>query len=137
MLTMYGLSNCDSCKKAQNWLKRVEKPFVFTDYRANPIAPETLSGWADQLGGFDAMLNKSSTTWRNLLPNKKTPGSKPEYLMLLKVQYCRDHQLGWYYPGYFGPDLPKFSYKLFVDKDATEVFISESKQWLLYNDFMK
>ncbi len=84
MLAMYGLSNCDSCKKAQNWLKRVEKPFVFTDYRANPIAPETLSGWADQLGGFDAMLNKSSTTWRNLLPNKKTPGSKPEYLMLLK-----------------------------------------------------
>jgi Spx/MgsR family transcriptional regulator len=84
MLTMYGLVNCDTCKKAQNWLKRVEQPFVFTDYRANPIAPELLSQWADQLGGFDALLNKASTTWRNLLPNKKTPGSKPEYLMLLK-----------------------------------------------------
>jgi Spx/MgsR family transcriptional regulator len=84
MLTMYGLVNCDTCKKAQNWLKRVEQPYAFTDYRANPIAPELLSQWADQLGGFDALLNKASTTWRNLLPNKKTPGSKPEYLMLLK-----------------------------------------------------
>lgn len=83
-LTLYGLPNCDTCKKAQNWLKRFNHDFKFIDYRANPIAPETLSAWAAQLGGFDALLNKASTTWRNLLPNKKTPGSKPEYLMLLK-----------------------------------------------------
>ena len=49
-----------------------------------------------------------------------------KYLMLLKVQYCRDHQLNWYYPGYFGPDLPKFSYKLFLDKYATEVFLPDA-----------
>lgn len=60
-----------------------------------------------------------------------------KYLMLLKVQYCRDHQLGWYYPGYFGPELPKFSYKLFVDKNATEVFIPDMKQWISYTDFAK
>lgn len=81
---LYGLPNCDTCKKAQNWLRRIEQPFTFIDYRANPVAPEILSAWAEQLGGFDALLNKASTTWRNLLPNKKTPGSKPEYLMLLK-----------------------------------------------------
>ena len=75
MLIMYGLPNCDTCRKAQNWLQRVDQPFTFVDYRVNPVAP---------LGGFDALLNKASTTWRNLLPNKKTPGSKPEYLMLLK-----------------------------------------------------
>ena len=83
-LTLYGLPNCDTCKKAQNWLKRIERPFTFVDYRSNPVAPEMLSAWAEQLGGFDALLNKASTTWRNLLPNKKSPGSKPEYLMLLK-----------------------------------------------------
>ena len=83
-VTLYGLPNCDTCKKAQNWLKRFNHEFTFIDYRTNPIAPETLSVWAEQLGGFDALLNKASTTWRNLLPNKKTPGSKPEYLMLLK-----------------------------------------------------
>ncbi|MGL6269309.1 MAG: hypothetical protein ACRC2O_15355, partial [Chitinophagaceae bacterium] len=58
-----------------------------------------------------------------------------KYLMLLKVQYCRDHQLEWYYPGYFGTDLPKFAYKLFLDKNATEVFIPESKSWISYADF--
>jgi arginine-tRNA-protein transferase len=58
-----------------------------------------------------------------------------KYLMLLKVQYCRDHQLEWYYPGYFGANLPKFAYKLFVDKNATEVFIPEIKQWISYADF--
>lgn len=84
MLTMYGLPNCDTCKKAQGWLKRIGRPFTFIDYRANPVAPEILSAWAEQSGGFDALLNKASTTWRNLLPNKKTPGSTPEYLMLLK-----------------------------------------------------
>jgi len=83
-LTLYGLPNCDTCRKAQNWLKRIEQPFVFVDYRTHPIAPEMLSVWAGQLGGFDALLNKASTTWRNLLPNKKSPGSTPEYLMLLK-----------------------------------------------------
>ncbi|MEY2866215.1 MAG: hypothetical protein RIQ43_241 [Pseudomonadota bacterium] len=82
--TVYGLPNCDTCRKAQNWLTRIERPFTFIDYRANPVSPELLSQWAEQLGGFDALLNKASTTWRNLLPNKKTPGSKPEYLMLLK-----------------------------------------------------
>lgn len=81
---LYGLANCDTCKKAQNWLKRFNHEFTFIDYRVNPVSPDMLSQWAEQLGGFDALLNKTSTTWRNLLPNKKTPGSKPEYLMLLK-----------------------------------------------------
>lgn len=83
-LTLYGLPNCDTCRKAQNWLNRIAQPFVFVDYRARPVSPEMLSAWAGQLGGFDALLNKASTTWRNLLPNKKSPGSAPEYLMLLK-----------------------------------------------------
>lgn len=59
-----------------------------------------------------------------------------KYLMLLKVQYCKDHQLDWYYPGYFGVELPKFSYKLFLDKNATEVFIPETKTWIPYIDFI-
>ena len=48
---------------------------AFVDYRDVRQSPETLTLWKEQLGGWDAMVNKSSTTWRNLAPNRKTPGS--------------------------------------------------------------
>jgi Spx/MgsR family transcriptional regulator len=84
MTTLYGLNNCDTCKKARNWLKRFGVEHDFVDYRDNRQSPETLVAWKDALGGWDAMINKSSTTWRNLPPNRKTPGSDAEWKLLLK-----------------------------------------------------
>ena len=82
--TLYGLPNCDTCRKARNWLGRFEVAHAFIDYRANPLAPATLKAWAQQLGGWEALVNKSSTTWRNLLPQRKNPGSDPEWTLLLR-----------------------------------------------------
>ncbi len=81
---LYGLTSCDTCKKATNWLKRFNIDYEFIDYRQNRVEPATLKTWAEQLGGWDALINRSSTTWRNLLPNRKTPGSDPEWQLLLK-----------------------------------------------------
>ena len=74
MTTLYGLSNCDTCKKARKWLDRFGLAHAFVDYRDQRQSPETLVGWKDQLGGWDAMINKSSTTWRTLPPNRKERG---------------------------------------------------------------
>jgi Spx/MgsR family transcriptional regulator len=82
--TLYGLSNCDTCKKARNLLARFEVAHDFVDYRANPVPAATLKDWAQQLGGWEKLVNKSSTTWRNLLPQRKNPGSDPEWTLLLK-----------------------------------------------------
>jgi Spx/MgsR family transcriptional regulator len=82
--TLYGLPNCDTCKKARNWLSRFEIAHEFVDYRANPVPPATLKSWAQHLGGWEKLVNKSSTTWRNLLPQRKNPGSDPEWTLLLK-----------------------------------------------------
>jgi Spx/MgsR family transcriptional regulator len=82
--TLYGLSTCDTCKKARNWLDRFEVAYEFVDYRAHPVAADTLKSWAAQLGGWEKLVNKSSTTWRNLLPQRKNPGSDPEWMLLLK-----------------------------------------------------
>lgn len=63
---------------------------------------------------------------------KYTPG---KLLMLLKHQYCLQHQIQWYYPGYYIPEYPKFDYKLFLDKDATEVYLKNRKQWIDFRQF--
>jgi Spx/MgsR family transcriptional regulator len=82
--TLYGLDNCDTCRKARKWLDRFGIAHAFVDYRDQPQSPATLTGWKEQLGGWDLMVNKSSTTWRNLSPHRKTPGSDAEWKLLLR-----------------------------------------------------
>ena len=84
MTTLYGLDNCDTCRKARNWLKRFEVAHDFVDYRANRVPPETLKAWAAQLGGWEKLVNKASTTWRQLPEARKAPASGPEWTLLLR-----------------------------------------------------
>ena len=84
MTTLYGLSNCDTCKKARNWLQRFGVEHAFVDYRDNRQPVATLADWAKQAGGWDTLINKSSTTWRQLPENRKSPGSEAEWKLLLK-----------------------------------------------------
>jgi Spx/MgsR family transcriptional regulator len=81
---LYGLDNCDACRKARNWLQRAGVEHEFLDYRAQRIEPEKLKVWAQHLGGWEALVNKASTTWRNLPPMRKSPGSDPEWTLLVK-----------------------------------------------------
>ena len=84
MTTLYGLKNCDTCKKAIKWLDRFGVTYAFVDYRDNRQPAETLAEWVKQAGGWDTLINKSSTTWRQLPENRKTPGSDAEWKLLLK-----------------------------------------------------
>ena len=84
MIRIYGLENCDTCRKARNWLKRAEVGHEFIDYREQRIDPATLKDWARQLGGWEKLANKASTTWRNLPEGRKSPGSDPEWTLLIK-----------------------------------------------------
>jgi Spx/MgsR family transcriptional regulator len=84
MNILYGLNNCDTCKKARNWLQRFDIEFQFIDYRDQRFSSEQLKVFADQLGGFVIMINKASTTWRQLPESRKNPGSDPEWQLLLK-----------------------------------------------------
>lgn len=82
--TVYGLATCDTCRKARNWLARFGIEHAFVDYREQRQPPATLKAWATQLGGWEKLVNKASTTWRQLPEARKAPGSDPEWFLLLK-----------------------------------------------------
>ena len=64
-MKLYGLKNCDSCKKALKELQSAGQSVEFIDLRATPVAVEQLQKWLDEHG--DAVLvNRKSTTWRGL-----------------------------------------------------------------------
>ena len=64
-MKLYGLKNCDSCKKALKALQSAGQSVEFIDLRAMPVAAEQLQKWLD--GHGDAVLvNRKSTTWRGL-----------------------------------------------------------------------
>ena len=53
-----------------------------------------------------------------------------KYLMLIKADYAIKIGKSWYYPGYIASGYSKFNYKLFPDKNATEIYDKDSKTWL-------
>jgi len=84
MTTLYGLNNCDTCKKARKWLQHFGIAHTFVDYRNEPPSAQTLTQWAEKRGGFAALVNKSSTTWRCLPEARKTPANDAEWAALLR-----------------------------------------------------
>jgi Spx/MgsR family transcriptional regulator len=80
---MFGLEHCDTCKKARKWLATAGIACRFSDYRQQPIAGEQLKAWGAELG-WEVLVNRSGTTWRNLLPQRQHPGTAAEYVLLVR-----------------------------------------------------
>ena len=70
MLNLYGIKNCDTVKKARRWLEDHGVEYQFHDFRQDGLDKKQLSGWVEQLG-WEAVVNKRSTTWRNLSDKEK------------------------------------------------------------------
>ena len=65
MLTMYGIKNCDTIKKARRWLEANHIAYQFHDYRSDGLDRELLNTFIAELG-WEALLNTRGTTWRKL-----------------------------------------------------------------------
>ncbi len=65
MIVVYGLKNCDSCRKATKLLEAAGRPFRFHDLRADGLPRDRLARWLET-AGWEALLNRRSTTWRDL-----------------------------------------------------------------------
>ncbi|TNV20207.1 ArsC family reductase [Buttiauxella sp. B2] len=65
MITLYGIKNCDTIKKARRWLDSQGVDYTFHDYRVDGLDAELLNSFIEQLG-WEALLNTRGTTWRKL-----------------------------------------------------------------------
>jgi Spx/MgsR family transcriptional regulator len=81
---IYGLEKCSTCQKARTWLDRHKVVYEFVDYREHRVEPTMLKAWAGAVDGWEKLVNRTGMTWRNLPPARKTPGSDPEWLLLIK-----------------------------------------------------
>ncbi|WED21128.1 ArsC family reductase [Vibrio sp. JC009] len=69
-VTMYGIPNCDTIKKAKKWLQAAEIEFEFHDYRKQGVDEALVKTFCDQLG-WEQVLNKRGTTYRQLTQEQK------------------------------------------------------------------
>lgn len=81
-LALYGLNNCNNCRKARKWLAARGVEARFVDYRDMPVAVDTLVAWAGQLG-WDKLINRRSPTWRALSEVEKGAATDAQWTALV------------------------------------------------------
>ena len=65
MYTLYGIKNCDTVKKARQWLDQNGIAYRFHDFRTDGLTPTQLTDFTNR-SDWSALLNRSSTSWRQL-----------------------------------------------------------------------
>jgi arsenate reductase (glutaredoxin) len=68
-ITIYGIKNCDTMKKARAWLDSHGVAYGFHDYKTEGIAKDKLKAWSDALG-WETLLNRWSGSSRKSTPRK-------------------------------------------------------------------
>ncbi|MBL4675418.1 MAG: Spx/MgsR family RNA polymerase-binding regulatory protein [Mucilaginibacter sp.] len=83
-MKVYGITNCNTVKKALDWLKANNVPYEFHDFKKLGISPEKLEEW-DTKAGYEKFLNKQGLTWKQLDPAiKEGVKTKNDALKLLQ-----------------------------------------------------
>ena len=70
MIKIYGIPNCDTMKKAMKWLDKNKLRYEFHDYKKWGVPEQELKLWVKNIG-WEVILNKRSTTWKNLSDKTK------------------------------------------------------------------
>ena len=84
-LTLYGITNCDTVKKARAWLEARGVAYDFHDYKRARIDEEQLWSWARELG-WERLLNRAGTTFRKLPEADKVDLDEDKAIALMLAQ---------------------------------------------------
>ena len=84
-VTIYGIKNCDTMKKARAWLDKRGVDYAFHDYKVAGIDRGKLEGWSRK-AGWETLLNKAGTTFRKLPETDKEGLTEKKALALMLAQ---------------------------------------------------
>jgi arsenate reductase (glutaredoxin) len=72
MVILYGIKNCDTVRKARRWLADHRVDYRFHDLRGEGLDDDLLDAWIEDLG-WENLLNRRGTTWRQLPDEARAP----------------------------------------------------------------
>jgi arsenate reductase (glutaredoxin) len=84
-ITIYGIKNCDTMKKARAWLDNQRVVYTFHDYKIEGIEKDHLKSWCDELG-WEALLNRAGTTFRKLPDSDREGLNERKAIALMLAQ---------------------------------------------------
>ena len=84
-ITIYGIKNCDTMKKARAFLDKNKVGYAFHDYKTAGIDKDRLEGWAKK-AGWEALLNKAGTTFKKLPDTDKDGLTEKKAIALMLAQ---------------------------------------------------
>jgi Spx/MgsR family transcriptional regulator len=84
-VTIYGIKNCDTMKKARAWLDKRGVAYQFHDYKVAGVERARLEGWAKEVG-WEKLLNRAGTTFRKLPESDKLALNEKKAIALMLAQ---------------------------------------------------
>jgi len=81
-LTLYGIKNCDTVRKARKWLEAEKIDYTFHDFREDGLNETMVTQWADVVG-WETLFNKRSTSYRGLTDAEKTDITQAKAIALM------------------------------------------------------
>ena len=77
MITVYGIPNCDTVKKARVWLAEQGLAYSFHDFKKQGVPVDKLPNWT-KAAGWDKLINRQGTTWRKLDAAAQASAATPQ-----------------------------------------------------------
>ena len=96
-ITLYGIPNCDTVKKARTWLHEHGRDAAFHDFKKLGVPVDRLDAWVGALG-WERLLNRNGTTWRKLDDNVRAAlvdARSAKALMLAQASVIKRPVVEW------------------------------------------
>ena len=84
-VTLHGIRNCDTVKKARLWLESQGVDYAFHDFKTQGVDDAQLQAWCDR-AGWETLLNRAGTTFRKLPEAERADLSRDKAIALMKAQ---------------------------------------------------